>query len=285
MAKEKSARKTKGLISQACAGKHDDQIALAVGWIPNVFIIGAPKSATTTLTSILQGHPEFSVSSNLEPNFFGKNYGRGWSWYKKNMGDNFIKGKYRCEASTMYSNIGRTYMRTPELISRCSPHAKIIYLARNPLDRMVSQWRHLRGRNHLKSNKKYLTPSFEKILDNKRLRDKLVGTSLYYSTLMRYRSFFAADQIHCMFFEDFTVNPKKSLQGLFEFFGTDPLTDKLLDTGERLPLVNQAGAKGRLLIEKPVWSTSLKKRVLSKVRDEADAFLAHLGKPSNFWTY
>ena len=282
---KKNLDKASQLIAEACAGSHDEQIASAEEWMPNVFVIGAPKSATTSLTAVFQRHPVFRVSHNFEPNFFGMNYARGWSWYKKQMGKGFEKGAYRCEASTMYSNAGKGYLRTPELIHRCSPQAKIIYLVRNPVERLVSQWRHLRGRDHIKTNKKYSTPEFSEILSDKRLRKKIIGTSLYYTTLNRYRSFFGSHQIHCMTFEDFTKEPRQALERLFEFLGLDPMIGQLLDSGDRLPLVNQAGTQGRLMVAKPEWPKGLKKKVLREVKDEADAFLASIGKSSDFWSY
>lgn len=281
----KSGKTRLKLVAEACAGKHDGQIASASGWIPNVFVIGAPKSATTSLTAVFQRHPEFRVSRNFEPNFFGTKYGRGWSWYKKQMGEGFGEGLFRCEASTMYSNATRRYLRTPELISRFSPDAKIIYLVRHPIDRIISQWRHLRGRNHLEDQVKYPAPSFEEILTDKRLRKKLIGTSLYYTTLLRYRSFFGVDQIHCMTFEDFIGDPRGSLNALFNFLGADPLMDRILDPGDRLPLVNQAGTKGRVLVEKPNVPKGLKRALLREVRAEAAAFLHSIGKPADFWAY
>ena len=285
MAKKISGKKTQKLIAQACAGKHDKQIALASEWIPNIFVIGAPKSATTSLTAVFQRHPEFRVSYNFEPNFFGANYARGWDWYKKKMGEGFGDGVFRCEASTMYSNASKRYLRTPELIKRSSPDAKIIYLVRNPLDRMVSQWRHLRGRNHMKDVKKYVAPSFSEVLSDSRLRKKIVGTSLYYTTLLRYKSFFGDSQIHCMTFEDFIGSPRKSLRAVFDFLGADPLLDLVLDSGNRLPMVNQAGTKGRQLVEKPEWPKGLKRALKQEVKPEARAFLNAIGKPAGFWDY
>ena len=282
---KKNPVKTKRLIAEACAGSHDGQIASAADWMPNVFVIGAPKCATTSLTAVFQRHPGFRVSRNLEPNFFGRRYARGWSWYKEQVGPGFGEGVYRCEASTMYSNSVKGYLHTPELINRCSPQAKIIYLVRNPIDRLVSQWRHLRGRNHLQVEEKYLTPEFSEVLSNKRLRKKIIGTSRYYTTIERYRRFFGPNQIYCMTFEDFTGNPREALAGLFDFFGVDPCMDQLLDSGDRLPFVNQAGTKRRVMVEQPEWPEGLKKKVLSEVKDEADAFLASIGKPSDYWSY
>lgn len=285
MAEKYKRKDTYKLVNAACDGEHDKQITAAKSWMPNVIIIGAPKSATTALTAVFQRHPLFTTSFNSEPNFFGPNYYRGWKWYRQKMGPGFKKGRFRCESSTMYSNVGRSFLRTPELISRASPKAKIIYVVRNPLDRIVSQWRHLRGKDHLKNLKKFKSPPFERVFENARMRNKILNTSMYYTTLMRYKAFFPGKQIHCMTFEDLTGNPARSLVSLFEFLGIDPSVESLLERDGGLPVVNEAGTKGRNLVKKPQWTPVMKKKVLRQVQSEADAFLSYLGKPPNYWTY
>ena len=229
VAKKYFRRDTNNLITAACNGEHDQQIAAAKRWMPNVIIIGAPKCATTALTAVFERHPLITTSFNSEPNFFGPNFYRGWKWYREKMGPGFKKGRLRCESSTMYSNVGKSFLRTPELIYRASPKAKIIYVVRNPLDRIVSQWRHLRGKDHLKNLKKFKSPPFERVFENARMRNKILNTSMYYTTLMRYKAFFADRQIHCMTFEDLTGNPAKALASLFDFLGVDSSMESLLE--------------------------------------------------------
>jgi hypothetical protein len=51
--------------------------------LPNCMIIGAPKSASTSLFDALSTHPQVFMSTKKEPNFFSvdKNYERGLEWY------------------------------------------------------------------------------------------------------------------------------------------------------------------------------------------------------------
>ena len=58
----------------ALALKHEESL-------PNFIIIGAAKSATTTLTTILPKHPDIFISKPKEPKFFGRYYNKGWDWY------------------------------------------------------------------------------------------------------------------------------------------------------------------------------------------------------------
>ena len=50
---------------------------------PDFIVIGAMKSATTTLHEQLARQPGFAMSRLKEPNFFSDDdmYARGWGWY------------------------------------------------------------------------------------------------------------------------------------------------------------------------------------------------------------
>jgi len=51
--------------------------------LPNVFVIGASKSGTTTLCDTLRRHPEAYVPVQKEPSFFSddRKFDRGLRWY------------------------------------------------------------------------------------------------------------------------------------------------------------------------------------------------------------
>ena len=130
-------------------GLNDEHAALALkhtGSLPNFIIIGAAKSATTTLTTILPKHPDIFISKPKEPKFFGRYYSKGWDWYANRFSDG--QGlALRGEGSTMYTSQMKAFKDTPELMHRHLPKLKLIYIVRHPLDRIVSQWRHYRGRH------------------------------------------------------------------------------------------------------------------------------------------
>ena len=72
--------------------------------LPNFFIIGAAKSATTTLYKYLASHPQIHMSVEKEPNFFGADikYQRGLTWYSELFSEAEV-GQICGEASTDYS--------------------------------------------------------------------------------------------------------------------------------------------------------------------------------------
>ena len=266
------------LVRKGIAGHHDEQVEKLRQScsLPNVIIIGAAKSATTTITDILPRHPDCFVSKPKEPKFFGRYYSKGWDWY----GSRFSAGSgksIRCEGSTMYSSSLPFYKNTPALLHRCIPDAKLIYIVRNPLDRIVSQWRHVKGRQQN-------IASFDEIMSDKKLKRLIVGCSLYYHQLQRFRQFFPDDQIHCLAFEDLVASPKVTLKTLLSFLQIPTSVGKLLDDG-KLPRSNEAGDKGRLFVPPPNWAAHVKDDVLSYLREDSCAILDYLGKPSSFWSY
>ena len=262
-------------IRETLRGKYDSYIDDHRDSLPNFIIIGAAKSATTTLATILQRHPEIFISKPKEPKFFGRFHSKGWEWYASR----FKEGRsfpLRGEASTLYASRMKSFRRAPDMMRRTIPDLKLIYIVRHPLERIISQWRHYRGRNPECAN-------FDQLLSNRTLRRLVVGCSMYYKHLSAYRKFFPDEQIHCMTFEDLLESPRSSLNNMLRFLGAKPRARLLLDEQGNLPRENVAGAKGRGHVERPEWNKKLKKKVIKKIKPDAHKMLAHMNKPDNYW--
>lgn len=263
-------------ISDGLKGLHHEQALMHPECLPNFIILGAPKSATTTLATILPRHQDIFFSRHKEPHFFGRGYVKGWDWYRKI----FRPGRrhlLRGEASTMYASSVGSYRYAPELMHRYLPGVKLVYVARHPLDRLVSHWRHWKGRHP-----EFV--DFEDILSNWRARNRLVGCSSYYARIQEYRKFFPDDQIHCLTFEDLIAQPVLTLSALLTFLGAPARPDLLLDDGH-LPIHNEAGDKGRIFVEVPEWPAGMRQKMVDLLRPDAESFLAFIGKPTNYWKW
>ena len=270
-------RQLRTAIEAGLRGDHQAEVDGLGQRLPNFIIIGAAKSATTTLTTILPRHPDFFISLPKEPKFFGRRYDKGWAWY----GRLFKAGrlsKLRGEGSTMYASPLNSFAQAPALMHRYLPDLKLVYVVRDPLERIVSQWRHRKGR-------KRGTPRFEVLMRSRHLRKLVVGCSLYHERLQSFRAFYPDAQIHCLTFEDLVAAPGPTLANLLSFLGasTAPEHLELLLDGGRLPRVNEAGDKGRLLVPEPTWTGRLRSQVLEVVRPDAQQMLAYMGKPSETW--
>lgn len=271
-----SRKKVHREIAAGLQGLHERQAFKGRRYLPNFIIIGAAKSATTTLATILPRHPDIFFCRHKEPKFFGRCYDKGWHWYRKifRPGRGYL---LRGEASTMYASPLGSFRYTPALIHRYLPEVKIIYIVRHPLDRLVSHWRHLKGRHP-----DYIP--FDRILSKHSTSKRLIGCSSYFTRIQEFRKFFPDRQIHCLTFEDLVADPSAVLADLLAFLGAPVQPELLLDQG-RLPHVNEAGQKGRAYVEPPRWPAELRSVVVKKLKPDAESFLSYIGKPPNYWSW
>ncbi len=269
-------RKPYAEIADGLAGLHARQVRMGRRFLPNFIIIGAAKSATTTLATVLSSHADIYISRPKEPKFFGRHYGKGWSWYRSifRAGCGFA---LRGEASTMYASSLREFRDAPGLMHRYFPGMKIVYVVRHPLDRLVSQWRHVKGRCP-----DYV--EFERILFDRRAARLLIGCSSYYERINAYRRYFPDQQIHCLTFEDLIADPAVALGKLLAFLGLPPQAQSILEAGN-LPRLNKVGEKGRAHVSKPDWPSPMRASVIQRLRPDAEAFLAYIGKPKDYWNW
>jgi hypothetical protein len=109
---------------------------------PDFIVIGAMKSATTTLHEQLAAQPGVFMSRPKEPNYFSDDdvHARGWPWYSS-LFRGARPGDLRGESSTHYSKLP-TYPRTVDRMVRDLPALRMIYLMRHPIDRLISHYVH-----------------------------------------------------------------------------------------------------------------------------------------------
>src|ERR1700722_5627445 len=102
---------------------------------PDFIVIGAMKSATTTLHEQLARQPGLFMCRPKEPNFFSddENYSRGWGWYEA-MFRPAAPEDLRGESSTHYTKLP-SYRRTVDRMVHDLPRLKFIYVMRHPIDR------------------------------------------------------------------------------------------------------------------------------------------------------
>lgn len=108
--------------------------------LPTFLIIGAQKAATTSLYLYLGKHPDIFAAEPKETNFFVTE-GRwhlGRAWYES-LFDAAGDALHRGEASPGYTFFP-FYRGAPERAASLIPDARIIYVVRHPVERMVSAW-------------------------------------------------------------------------------------------------------------------------------------------------
>jgi len=110
--------------------------------LPHFIIIGAMKSATSTLQDQLIKQPGIFMCDPKEPNFFSddEQYAKGLKWYI-NLFDESPEKSILGEASTHYTKLP-TYPETVNRISKDLPNTRFIYVMRHPIDRLISHYIH-----------------------------------------------------------------------------------------------------------------------------------------------
>jgi Sulfotransferase domain len=177
--------------------------------LPNFLIIGAQKGGTTSLYEYLRRHPQVFMPEPKEINFFVEifNWRRGLEWYESNFKD---AGEKRAvgEASPAYS-IYPAFPGVPERIAQTLGEVRLIYLLRDPIERMRSGYLNAlaRGAEH--------RPIREALLSD----DHYLCASSYALQIEHYLQFFDRSQMLLVLSEDLRFARQETLTHVFEFLG------------------------------------------------------------------
>ena len=181
------------------------------GALPNLIVIGAQKCGTSVLHYYLSLHPEVSMSRPKELNFFieERNWPRGVDWYKQQFDP---EARVRGEASPNYTAWPQ-HDGVPERMHGVLPDAKLIYMIRDPLERIAAHWVH----NYAKRREKG-TLAETLVHPN----TSYVNRSKYAMQLERFLAHYPKEQI--LVFQQSELRHKRmeTLRTVFEFIGVDP---------------------------------------------------------------
>lgn len=189
--------------------------------LPTFFIIGATKAGTTSLTRYLDLHPDVHMASLKEPHFFVEP-GDGLPTIEDRVGSLSSYQKLfasrapaRGEASTSYSHYPAR-RGVPERIHDRVPDARFIYLVRDPVDRVVSHYRHqvVHGgeRRSIESA----------IGDIDRPDNVYICASRYATQVARYTNVFPKDRILVVDHADLKHRRSATMTTVFRFLSVDP---------------------------------------------------------------
>lgn len=182
---------------------------------PNLFIIGAMKSGTTSLHEYLDTHPQISMSDEKEPGYFVEELGlhKGEEWYRSRWTHD---GDYRYvgESSTHYTKLP-IFQGVPERLFRFNPEARLIYIMRNPFDRIVSHyWHALRDEYHGGE----LRPLLKAVRED----PAYLAFSDYAMQLEPYFDRFGRAAILTLTFEALIEDPQREVNQIYRWLGLPP---------------------------------------------------------------
>lgn len=267
-------------------------------------MIGAQKSGTTSIASQLEAHPEICFCKIKEPGFFHQT--PLWQTQLDEYHQLFSpeNGQLCGEASTMYTFLPE-WPDTPARLHDYNPNLKLIYVMRQPVDRIISHYTHNWVRN-------FVTDAPEKVV----LSDPTyVNRSRYAVQIRPYIELFGRENILLLIFEEYVRDQIDSLQQIGAFLGIDSTSFLDADTEPKHKSVGETYLKyegARLLVrsklfkqvrdyipaslryavrrplsnkikQKPAFSPELKKLLWRLVQDDVTQIEAYLNRDLPQW--
>ncbi len=250
---------------------------------PNLFIVGAAKSGTTSLYHYLNQHPDIFMCPIKEPNYFCKDIKRESFTQKDRFYNKFDINKYlansplekihiaKIEDYYHYDQLFRevanekyfgeassSYLYSTEAakeILNFNPKSKIIIILRNPAERAFSHWKMNISGGFERQN----VPFKEAFQNDLKNPDKgyyqshlYIELGLYYEQIKRFMNLFPMNSILILFYEDLLKNSKDITIKLFSFLDVEPISidfNKVFNASKikKFPALNRLANKYHFL--------------------------------------
>jgi hypothetical protein len=183
---------------------------MADGRRPDFVIIGAMKSATTSLFRWLDEQPETVMAHPKETRYFSDLWSNGLEWYVAKFAG-ARPDQLLGEASQNYTSPAFAE-QAAERMADLIPEARLIYLIRQPVARLRShyRWEVQRARES--------RPLLEAVREP---GNPYLGQSSYYGCLLPYIERFPREQLLVARFEDLVGSPAPAWSEVLRFLSLD----------------------------------------------------------------
>ena len=190
---------------------------------PNFFIVGAQKAATTSLYFYLKEIPGIYMSPLKELFYFAPHCVQNSASDLIRDEKEYLRFFEKAEGYTAVGEATPIYLWDPDsakLIHQTVPHARIIMILRDPVERAYSNYLMYRKYSGIKSS------FYDELMRDYQCEEKLYGASqlyvefgMYYQQVKRYLDIFGRDQVKVLIFEEFVQHPIQSLNEILAFLG------------------------------------------------------------------
>jgi len=186
---------------------------------PNFLYVGSSKAGSTWIYEALKEHPQVYIPQNKEVRFFDLNYQRGEGWYLK-----YFEGVRQEKA---IGELSHDYFLLPEVAPRIKnllPNCRILFSLRNPVGKMISNYKHAVGRYWVDQGRfdEFVYGEGKNAAPNNEHINLTFDTTNYYKYVNPYFDLFPRNNILIMFFEDLRNDPTKFAQTMYKFLEVDP---------------------------------------------------------------
>ena len=204
--------------------------------LPDFLIIGTQRGGTTSLYNYLVECPGVGPAFVKELHFFDKKFHKGTLWYRAHFPSSVQKHLFqRTRRQAFVTGEASAYYlfhpRAPQRVARVLPHARLIVLLRNPVDRAYSQYNFEveLGREALPFEEaiaregKRIAQERERILADERYvsfdhsRYSYLARGIYVDQLRAWMNVFPREQFLILKSEDFYADPAATLEQVLAF--------------------------------------------------------------------
>jgi hypothetical protein len=238
---------------------------------PDFIIIGAMKSATSTLHTQLAMQSGIFMSTPKEPNYFSDDnvYALGEKWYSSLFSaaePNDLCG----ESSTHYTKLP-DYALTIERMAKRLKSPKLIYVMRHPVDRLISHYIHQWSQNVIKCDINEAIEQFE----------ELTAYSCYFRQLEPYIKQYGRENVLPIFTEAISKSPQQQLEYVADFIGYQGYVEWKYDISEQ----NVSGQRIRAfkgyswIVESKLMTLLRRTFVPKKIRNKIKEGLSMQSRP------
>jgi hypothetical protein len=286
--------------------------------LPNLLVIGAQKCGTTSLHRYLDIHAEIAMSEPKELDFFVEhedrphhvangNWHRGVEWYASHFPDDVPVRGESSPNYTAYPNV----QHIPERAAAIVPDASLIYMVRDPVERIVSHYLHRVGASRERR------PLEETLADIERGPGmNFVDRSRYFMQVEQWLEHFPRERLLVLAQEDLMSDRAGTLRRVFRFLGVDEsfsseeftrthqpssekraavglaqrIEDPLARAAHKLPLP-ASRALGRAFrrvfgrtVERPALGDERRRRLEDLLRDDAERLRELTGQRFESWS-
>lgn len=167
--------------------------------------IGGQRCATTWLYEMLKSHNEIDFPNEKEVHFFSYYYHFGYDWYESLFQKKKSHNLGEFSTSYLYD------IQAPERVKKYNEKMKILVVIRNPIDRLISHFRHEIELGNVDIN------NWDLSLESLEKNPTLFDYGLYWKYLSLWMSFFSRDQIFITLYDDILNDNKKVLKNIYNF--------------------------------------------------------------------
>jgi hypothetical protein len=241
------------------------------GALPTFVIIGAMKGGTSSLHSYLREHPQVSMSTKKETDFFFRPADHDLAWYR---GQFTEPADQYGESSPNYTKrhlVDGVAQRMHDLL----PHARLIFLARDPIERAVSHFLHNVDKGRVRRE------AFESYFDD--LDNQALVTSRYHWQLEPFAEIYGLDRILVLASERLMDDRAETISQVFRFLDVDPDFSSPKFNVERHLTSSKSGPDGEML-DRPVLSPRQHAAIAESLRPDIDRFRDLVGQDFAHWS-